>query len=76
MERKIESTHINSRITKCKRFWAQDASPFGAHNKTESGEANTLATYFGFSLSGDIKIIAMNLEKKQKKKTPFTTRKC
>jgi len=36
MERKIESTHINSRIIKCKRFWAQqDTSPLGVHNKTQ-----------------------------------------
>jgi hypothetical protein len=61
MERKIESTHINCRNIKRMRFWAQDTSPLGAHNKTGSGEADILATYFGFILPGAIKITAMNL---------------
>jgi hypothetical protein len=67
MERKIESTHINSRNIKCKRFCAQqDTSPLGVHKTTELGEANILATDFGFILYGAIKVIAMNLETKLK----------
>ena len=65
MERKIESTHINSRNIKSTRFWAQQVtSPLGAHNRREWGEANISATCFGFSLAAAIKIITMNLQTK------------
>jgi hypothetical protein len=75
VERNIESTHINSSNVKCKRFWAQqDRIQLGTHIKTESNEANILATYFWFILSGAIRIIEINLEKKYKKKAVHNQR--